>query len=526
MEGLVLSLPEKTLNWPVDLRSRKARHWVEQLPIADSVQTARQLYRAVYRLNRSQLRAEDRLDLMELYSAPVSAVSDLLSVHLEQFVLPLAGKKRRLADFLRGLHMEMAYGYKAAVQEMADRRTPAEEQLTIAIRRAIECLGNVLAYSYRVYIPYPSGVWRELHALYAYAEHHGYVGEEGAVNRSVETIRHRYLEALLLGVTGPYQLFPGDCKRIETLLRRVVTPGRIDLHDPDDVRQRFLVDLVSDAPPTWGSLPKATASLRVLDVGGLQRYAARMYERITQDNAAARDTLGLDMLGTAAAALLDRLLRTLGTPPIRRSERVKGKGMVAACTGFKASHFFLTGQAGIDEERPKPELLLRAETEDYIDLDEDNVCRTTAAEYFRVLPWIVRDEGPSGLSLVRDGSEVLSVQTGDLVAVERAPRAWQLAVARWLKTPDADRLEIGLEILSTRPKAVFIETRYGRKPAILVDPVSAGTLIVPPGVIELGKPVRLLRDDSLPEIVCPSKYLTRNPSFEHIALSNTPALLN
>lgn len=525
MEGLVFSLPEKTLSWPVDLRSRKARHWVEQLPIADSVQTARQLYRAVYHLNRSQLRAEDRLELMELYSAPVSAVSDILSVHLEQFALPLAGKKRRLADFLRGLHMEMAYGYKASVQDLADRRNPAEELLMSAIRRAIEYLGNVLAHSYRVYIPHPAGVWRELHALYAYAEHHGYVGEEGSVSAPTDTIRHRYLEVLLLGVAGPYQMFPGDCKRIETLLRRVTAPARLDLYDPDDRRPRFLVDLGSDAPPTWGVARETPASLRMLDVGGLLRFATRMRERIAH-GAPVRDiALGLDMLGTAAAALLERLMRSLGTPPVRRTERVKGHGVVAVCTGFKASHFFLTGQAGVDE-RPEPELLLRDETEDYVDLDGDLPRRTTAAEYFRVLSWLVRDQGPSGLSLVRDGSEPLSVQTGDLVAVQRGTGAWQLAVARWLKTPDPDRLEIGIEILSTRPKAVFLDTPHGRKPAILVDRVSAGTLITPPGIVDLGKPVLLLRDDSLPEMVCPSKLLTRNPSFEHLALSNTPALLN
>ncbi|MHB1941630.1 MAG: hypothetical protein ACYCP0_01040 [Acidiferrobacteraceae bacterium] len=525
MDGLVLSVPEKTLAWPIDLRSRKTRHWVEQLPIADSVQTARQLYRTVYHLNRSRLQAEERLELMELYVEPTATVSDILSVHLEQFALPLGGKKRRLAGFLRELHMEMAYGYKTVVQDLVGQRHRDDALLVTAIHRAIEYLGDVLARSYRVYVPYPSGVWRELHALYEYAEHHGYV--DAGVDGSAETIRHRYLEALLLGVAGPYQMIPNDCKRVEVLLQHTAFRARLGLCDPGDHRFRFVIDLKSDAPPAWMIAEYAGASLRVLETGGLVRFFSRVTERLAA-GAAVRDTgLGLDMLNTALSGLLERLARAWSAPPVRRAERVKGHGTLAVCTGFKAAHFFLTGQAGVDGERPEAETLLRHETEDYLDLDSDEPRRTTAAEYFRVLQWLVRDEGPAGLLLARDGSEPLNVQAGDLVVVERDPGGWQLGVARWLKTPDPDCLEMGVEILSVRPKAVFLDTTAGRKPGILVDGVSADALITRPGTISLGSAVRLLRDDSLPEMISLSKVLEHSPSFEHLALANSaPPLLN
>lgn len=524
VDGLVLSVPEKTLAWPIDLRLRKARYWVEQLPIADSVQTARQLYRTVYHLNRSRLQVEDRLELMELYVEPTATVADVLAVHLEQFALPLSGKKRRLAGFLRELHMEMAYGYKTVVQDLIGRRHRDDALLVTAIHRAIEYLGDVLARSYRVYAPYPAGVWREIHTLYEYAEHHGYV--DAGVDGPAETIRHRYLEALLLGVADPYQMLPNDCKRVEVLLQHTASRARLGLCDSSDRRFRFVIDLKSDAPPAWMIAEYAGPSLRVLETGGLVRFFSRVTERLAA-GVAARDTgLGLDMLNTALSDLLGRLLHVWSIPPVRRAERVKGHGTLAVCTGFKAAHFFLTGQAGVDGERPAAETLLRHETEDYLDLDSDEPRRTTAAEYFRVLQWFVRDEGPAGLLLARDGSEPLNVQAGDLVVVERDPGRWQLGVARWLKTPDPDCLEMGIEILSARPKAVFLDTAAGRKPAILVDGVSADTLITRPGTIGLGSAVRLLRDDSLPEMVSPSKRLEHNPSFECLALASAAPLLN
>jgi hypothetical protein len=92
--------------------SEEAGAWLAALPLADSVQSAQQIYQALFTLNRMPLEADDRLVLMELYRKPVAAVASGLQSHFARLSLPLKPRLKQLADFLCQLHMEMAHGYK------------------------------------------------------------------------------------------------------------------------------------------------------------------------------------------------------------------------------------------------------------------------------------------------------------------------------------------------------------------------------------------------------------------------------
>lgn len=529
MQDLVLSVPRKTLVWPSELRARKARTWIGQLPIADSVQSARQIYRALFHLNRSRFHAEDRLELMELYTAPVASVSESLSVHLERFALPLSGKKRQLADFLRELHMEMAYGYKAVLQELIGRRwRRRDEQLLLAMTRAIEYLGLVLSHSYRAYVPYPAGVWREIHSLYAYAEQHGHADRPLRPEQPFATLRTSYQRVLLLGLAGPYQLPPTDCARTQALLSGCAARAQMLLRDDTEGRDfQFLVDLHSDMPAGWMRPSWASPSLRVFDVSALVPYLKSTIARLRAGESARAIGFQVDMLDAVVLDLLERLLRFWATPPTRRHERVKRPGVVQVCTGLKAAHFFMSGQAGVESEVQPSGSLLRRELDDYLDLDEaEPATARTAPEYFRVLPWFIRDEAAGGLSLVRDGAESIPVQVGELMAVERERGAWQLGVVRWLKSPDPERLELGLEILAERPQAVFLEGVSGREPAVLIQrPGDTQFVVARPGVLELARPVRLVGEQRH-EVIYPSRIEQRTASFEMAGFAARSLLLN
>lgn len=530
VEDLVLSVPRKTLVWPSELRARKARTWIGQLPIADSVQAARQIYRALFHLNRSRLHAEDRLELMELYGAPVASVSESLSVHLDRFALPLSGKKRQLADFLRELHMEMAYGYKAVLQELIARRwRRRDDRLLVALMRAVEYLGLVLSHSYRAYVPYPVGVWREIHGLYAYAEQYGHADRALRPDQPFVTLRTCYQRVLLLALAGPYQLPPKDCARAEAILAGCATRAQVLVRDDTEGREfQFLVDLRSDMPPGWARATWASPSLRVFDVSALVTYMRSAVARLRAGESARAIGFKVEMLDAAVLDLLERLLRFWAAPPTRRHERVKRAGVAQVCTGLKAVHFFLSGQAGVESEtRPSAGTLLRRELEDYLDLEEVEATSVRSVpEYFRVLPWFIRDEAAGGLSLVRDGTEAIPIQAGELVAVERERGAWHLGVVRWLKSPDAERLEMGLEVLAERPQAVFLEGVAGREPAILL-PRRGDTqlLIARAGVLELARPIRLVSDVQN-EVIYPSCIEQRTPSFEMVGFASRSPLLN
>ena len=177
----------------------------------------------------------DRLAMMELYRQPVGTVTAALQNHFVHFGLPLRPRQKQLADFLIQLQMEMAYGYKHIVAAGQSARRPWEdENFRLAMERTVRYLGEVLLRAYQVYMPVPTGVWREIHDLYRYSEQHACaqlpLADEGG------SIAESYLQVLMLGLCGPYQLPQNECHQVNAFLarwtRRVRISPQIENVDP------------------------------------------------------------------------------------------------------------------------------------------------------------------------------------------------------------------------------------------------------------------------------------------------------
>ena len=478
MEDLVLATPPKTLVWPSELRARRARTWVSQLPIADSVEAAGQVYRALFHLNRSELEAEDRLELLALYAAPVVSIAEILSRHLASFSLPLSGSKRKLADFLRELSMEMAYGYKAAVQSLAGRRwRQRPDLLAQAAQCAIRYLGDVLSASYRAYLPCPSDVWKEIHSLYHYAEDHGLL-DQGGVGDAPVTIRERYLRVLLLGTAGPYQLPLNDCARVEALIAQCAGRAALRLPEAGSGKQfRFVVRLTEDTPPGWALPVNTDPQVRILDLSGVVGFVGRAAERMRRGSGAREAGVRLEMLDAQVLQLLERLVGLWATPALRRYRRVRSKVLlpVAVAHGFKAVHYFVSGQTGVAVPADRRLHLVSRDLDDFLGLEVPDAegVQKSESESYRVSSWFMRDEGAGGLALVRDSAEAVLVQAGELVACERTRGAWQLGLVRWLRTPDPQRIEMGLQLFSGKPRALMLDTLAGKLPVLLLEEANA-----------------------------------------------------
>lgn len=511
MDDLVLAVPPKTRAWPNDLGSKRARTWVEQLPIVDSVEAARQIYRTLYHLNRSALQPEDRLELTGLYGDPVASVSDQLSRHLARLEFPLAGSKRKLADFLRELHVEMAYGYKTAVRELIDRRwRRRDELLPAAIERSIYHLSQVLSRSYRAYLPAPAGIWKEIHALYAYAERAG-LAEMG----SPGSPRRAYLKALLLGAAGPYQLAPEESAQVESIIDQCVARASLRLPDPRaDRLDRFVVDLRSDGPAVWRPIESVDPAHRVLEVGSVVAFLNRAAERMRHGGSGRRSGLVVDMLDSALLQLIDRLTQFLGTPTTRRHRRIRSDRMMAVGTGFAAAHFFVSGEVGV--EAPGSRIrLLRRQIEELMGDAADWETRHLADESdsYQLQNWFVRDQGPAGLALVRDGAARLHLRNGDLVVLGQERGRWDVGIVRWLKSPDAERVEMGVELLPGVPEAVTLEAFAERWPALILAGRETLRVLVGSDQILPGRVVRLVRAGKPPELWRVAETVHKSSSF-------------
>ncbi len=562
-----LTLPDmQPPSGPVETRGKEVQQWLASLPLADSLATSQQLFNNLFALNRMSLDAKARLELMELYHRPVSIVTDSLQNAFNQVSLPLSAKKRQLAVFLRQLQMEMAYGYKFVVRDILSSNAlwSKKAALPLVIERAIHYLGEVLLHSYHVYMPCPPGAWREIHALYRYAEQHGLHNEPvmGSLEDAAEkvTINRSYLQAVLLGLCGPYQLPQNECIQVNGFLanwaEKASVSSELSIDSPVGC---FLIDLTADLPamlfPRDIKL-KPAPYLRVLSAVELARIVHEDINRLQKGASPQSLRLGAECIDTACLDMLRRMIRFWGMAARRQfSRRTSRARFLSVCAGVNALHFFSDGQRPFSPPDEKtPELpsdedtlfpsnvsVPTAGTDDsvaMIDLDaliaepepafvmEANTSMTQ--EVFRVSRWKIRDESAGGLSLVWNEKAPTHVRVGDLLGLlDEDTTRWRAAVARWLKSEDVTHVEVGVEMLapSIKPVAVRSIPEGSNTPAravqALVLPAVAAlhqpaTLLVAPGFCQAGNDIYLLTGDEKPRRVRVMRVLERSGAFEQI----------
>ena len=547
MTGLALSLPTKRVSaWMAETDPKYAQAWIASLPLADSAETAREIYQALYTLNRQDLDAARRFELMELYNAPVATVTTTLESYFTRAALPLTPKKRQLAEFIRQLHMEMAYGYKGCLQDLEKQRLRwgMKSLRAQALVRALHYLGEVLLHSYQVYMPYPPEVWHEIHAIYQYAAGHDLTREvldTPAPVATKTTLSHEYIRVLLLGLNNPYQLPQGECRQVQRFLHQWSAKAELkDTLKAAPSAGYFLIDPATDAPPV--PFPRDVAfqsgqGLRLLDVVELLRSIQFFIQRLQQGDSARALSLGIDCLDSVCLDMLQRMMRSWGQLPRRQYSRIQRSGPVFVCAGIPALHFFASGQkpfappAGVARHEATDDRVIlpshieeeitreaRAEEEDFIALDEPvaagpmppteaRALVVASGEGFRVDRWQIKDAAPKGLQLVRFGSSRTYVRVGDAVGIQQMDEIgrWSVGVVRWMKSPETNSLEIGIEFLASGVKPVAVApvpNPEGRayQPALALPAIEAlrrpATLLLPRGVFAPRSNLLLVEDEA------------------------------
>jgi hypothetical protein len=549
-----LFVPDKEVSaWVTETRPKEARAWLNSLPLADDGDSARDIYQALYTLNRLAVAPQNRLELMELYQAPVATVSSVLASQFRGLALPLAAELRQLAEFIRQLKMEMAIGYKCAINDLQTARMgwSRRQSWISASERAMWYLGEVLRNSYQVYMPPPPGVWREIHALYRLAEEQDRLTEaieladEGDTRQT--TIYERYRQIVLLGLCNPYQLAQTECALVSAFLQRrseqAVMSKRLDVADPAG---QFLIDLSRDVPPAPFPLRRQvqpSADLRVLNTIELARVVHGLIKRLEQGEAVGALDLSPALRATAWRDMLRRMIKFWGLPPKRQYARNKIRGHLSLCTGINALHFFGSGRNAFEppDDNEQPELQGQDEaTDKSVQAHDRNSqgdkakgagpqrgasavpprwlaqARVATPESFPVDRWQLRDESARGLQLSREGGAGVQVRIGDVLGIQSPHDAgvWRVGVVRWIKSPEAKRIDMGVERLAP-----------AMTPAA-VKPVSSGRAAVGrytqalllPAIPALRRPPTLLVTGQEPaRIVRPSKLLERTASFDQIA---------
>jgi len=454
---LKLTIPEQDLAQDSGQLARPAdvEQWLAALPVMNAVRSLEEVRDALGDMNRTRLKPQLRLQLLELYRKPIADLTREALRRKPPVSLPLPPTLSALVGILDDLQHALAYGYKAAIVDLAGQRLSGAvaSELARAIHHGIRHLTGVMLERYRVYRPLPAGLWSEMHQLYRYARsldlHRKPVAD--GLNQAVplNDVDQAYVQALLLGLANPYHHPSGHIVAVDAYLDRYARLAKF-LPEPDaGGRQcRFLIEPEQDRAgmPCPGKLPAAGWSGWVLDSRPLVR---RAHLHLTAMQTGMKDSptgLGEQVHGPAAEQLLRRLIIAWGVTPARRFTRVGRQDHDTLAVGLDAVNFILNGERAFELN---PEHISESDRGGVAERVEQG--RTITRIKCQVL-----DECATGMRIQLDRPGTAQLAVGELVTFQNrlSVDGWAIGVVRWLQQADSGQTEAGVHLLGTAGDAV------------------------------------------------------------------------
>jgi hypothetical protein len=484
---LEFSVPRERTAPPKDLelRPKQARAWVGALPMTQALESGRKLLENLAAMNRARIEVDVRHELLEAYRPAVSVAIEELDAIYAKALMPIPPKARNAMLLSRDLSSECAIGYKLIALERTGKLISfgAKKHMPLLLVRIAEHLGNVIKVAYRSYTPCPPELWRELHSLYLYAEAENLL-REAADPETKATIAGAYIESLLLAMTDPYRLVPGETDRVVSLIRSSgVTLELLPGVPPTSPGGHFVVPCDTDRPPK----PMQSASndpggpnARLLDANPI---VEKLRQKKNAMGSAAVSSATTRLLSAEMLALIDKLLVLWGDPPKRAYRRDAMEATVAICAGIKALFHFVSLEDPGDTARESEEIKSGI-TMPLITVPEDEV-----SDALQVTEWDVVNQSAGGLKVRRTGKLSQPISVGEAIGVKFMGRPrWTVAVVRWLTLLDEDGMEFGIQFLAPAARSVTIQpttnTSGVQKLGLLIpefDPTDTNeSLLTPP----------------------------------------------
>lgn len=454
--ALDLRIPTERVAPPKDLelRPRQAKAWVESLPLSQSMDAGRKILASLCGLNRAKVEYDDRLQILEAYRPIAHVVFDELDAVYGKSSLPLPPKAREALAVARELATEFAYGYKILLLEKTGKFLAfgAKKQVPLLAYRAMESLVQLLRTSYRSYAPIPGGTWQEIHALHLHAEKEG-LAAEPADPETRTSIADLYAETLLVALTDPYRLVPGDLDRIVQVVRS--HRGAFTLAQARPQTRpggHFLVPCDQDKPPK----PLLSANddpggpnWRLLDANPIVDKLRARRQAVETGNVSATTSkaMSADMM-----ALFAKLLTLWGDPPKRASRRDPMDSTVAICAGLRAVTHFLTVEPEISA-RKEAAAIASGATVPLVFIPDDEVSKG-----MNVGEWDVVNQSAGGLKVRRIGTAIQAIAVGEVIGIKFIGKShWTIGAVRWLTTLDDGGMEFGIQFLAPAARCVAVQ---------------------------------------------------------------------
>jgi len=294
--SLKLTLPPLAQPGPesFNLQPKVFKAWLAGLPMANSGQAGKMLFSALREVNTLEVPPGQRFEFLEALRRPIRLLAQGLDRHYVGIPFPLPATNRRIAELAKAFHQEMAQGYTLVTDAVTRLRgvhaLTHRPMLVNASYRALLYRSRVLVKAFQIYAPYPQCLWHDMHEMHDFARRAGIAKKmiddpENALVKS-RSIEDLYKQALLLALSNPYRLRPGDVIKVYDALELWSSYCNLTLvENPDHQPQGlFAVCRDSDEQPTYLDSQKPGGGLTsVLDTSSSAETLTLILATITMD---------------------------------------------------------------------------------------------------------------------------------------------------------------------------------------------------------------------------------------------------
>lgn len=452
----------------IPLSERKAREWVESLPLADPGETTRRIFYGLVDLNRRALSPVTRVRISELLRPAVEICLTNLRRHLEARAFPLSPKSQKIFELTQSLMLEFAGSYQLAALDMLTKKEGSKKALQLAIYRAIDYMGDVLLLGYAVYVRTRETLWHDIHHLYLIATENEVdklvMREDSAPGAS--SIETRYLQMNMLALVKPYSLRQGEINRLMQYFTKHTDLVSILQETADEQGGEYVHAAVlnSDEPAVLmpsSDLPHSP-TVRVLNLNPL---VERMDEHIR--TLEAENVPAMILHEGLSRNLAKRVIFHLTSVRNRSFNRFPKKETVGMVTQMPDVLAVVHEMQKVDDEPDTAaEDMLFNVFANPDDQDEKKIgIDLLNGEGACIQSWRVLNSSVGGYGLCWEGKEVSGARVGEIIALRDLTddaSVWMIGVIKWMEFVADKGLCCGIELLSTKAMVLSVQQIMNR----------------------------------------------------------------
>jgi hypothetical protein len=325
------------------------KRWLAALPLSN-VQSAHSEVRAQLNLlNCFPVASLERLRIMEHLRETVDFIQGEAAKKYLNKPVPLDKVETTAWGNVRELWQAMATAYQRCLQASIDGDKEVADYVPLITQRCLRYATMQILEQYRAFRQVEEEYWRQLHALYAFAEQKGFAVRpvKDSLNRQAEatTCAAAYVQALLTHLANPYQLSSRQLALMGRWLDKWAVRVAIVPRQPTGVELSSLaVDLAGAAPPAVVAKERPLSAPRYLDTDGLASTIRKRIKFLRKGGVPAEVGLGDDCVQPACETLLTALYQHWCEIPVARATaRHAGAGKCEIAFDIAAMHFFISG---------------------------------------------------------------------------------------------------------------------------------------------------------------------------------------